>query len=260
MISAVSCAPPAISQSFASVKFFPRNSLIPVFPADPSAHKMKIGNIPGKKDMRASLGGLIPVAETMNGKAQLSSAASVQFGIHPAGQAEIISMEYYVEYFIIDAEVKGNWNIRTLMGHTSHHLSDTEYEKSRLSGPFNYSRDYAAAYAVYLKDDKLFYAGANFGYVFHLEGKEKKRWQFQLGGEKILYRWYKLHAYTALDSRWFQEAGFQFANHYQIGLLFSEITPRKLRVAYQFRHGLDERGQFFPEHYREHLILFMIDL
>lgn len=248
----------AAAQSFV---IFPKDPLISVFPADPSAHRMKIGNIPGKKDMRASLGGVIPLATISNRRWQLSSAASVQFGIHPSGQAEIVSMEYYVDYAVLDYAISNQYFLRALVGHTSHHLSDTEFEKRQLSQSLNYSRDYVAAYAIYTRPSgQLFYAGANFGYVFHLEGKEKKRWQWHFGGETVLFQWSKMEWYTSFDSRWYQEAGFQFANHYQFGTKHRWAHGRTIRAAYQFRHGLDERGQFFPGHYREHLILVMVDL
>lgn len=162
------------SQSMRDLVFFPASTKIPVFPADPMAHRMKIGNIPGSKDMRASLGGIIPVVETQDRKLRLSTAASVQFGIHPSGQAEIVSLEFYLDYIILDYALAQFVYLRTLLGHTSHHLSDTEFEKRQLGQTVNYSRDYTAIYGIYSNDRTLLYGGANFGYVFHLEGKESK--------------------------------------------------------------------------------------
>ena len=248
------------SQAIKDPVFFPKHSNIPVFSADPAAHRMKIGNIPGTKDMRASLGGIIPLVETRGHKIQLSSGASVQFGIHPAGQAEIVSMEFYLDYIIIDYALAQDIYLRTLLGHTSHHLSDTEFEDRLLVHAVNYSRDYAAFYGIYSTDQTLLYGGANFGHVFHLEGKETKRWQFHFGGEHQWIKWKNCHVYTAADSRWFQEAGFQFANTYQCGIRVPGNGIRAFRTAYQFRHGLDERGQFFPHHYSEHTIMLMVDL
>jgi hypothetical protein len=240
--------------------FFPVTASIPAFSADPTAHRMKIGNIPGSKDMRASLGGVIPVVETRDRKLQVSTAASVQFGIHPSGQAEIVSMEFYLDYVILDYALAQHVYLRSLLGHTSHHLSDTEFEKRELTDAVNYSRDYTALYGVYSNDRTLLYGGANFGYVFHLEGKESKRWQLHFGGEQILTKWKSIHPYIAADSRWFQEASFQFANTYQCGIHVPGNGTRSFRATYQFRHGLDERGQFFPHHYSEHIVLFVIDL
>lgn len=246
------------SQSMPNFVFFPASTKMPVFAADPMAHRMKIGNIPGSKDMRASLGGIIPVAETR--KLQLSTAASVQFGIHPSGQAEIVSMEFYLDYVILDYALAQHVYLRSLLGHTSHHLSDTEFEKRELTDAVNYSRDYTALYGVYSNDRTLLYGGANFGYVFHLEGKESKRWQLHFGGEQILIKWKSIHPYMAADSRWFQEAGFQFANTYQFGIRLAADGIRTFRTGYQFRHGIDERGQFFPKHSKQHLMFILVDL
>lgn len=249
------------AQFLSCVKFLPKETFFQVFPADEIAHRMKIGNIVGKKDMLASLGGVISVAQTADKKLLLSSAASVQFGVHPAGQAQIVSMEFYVDYLILEADLPRDFYFRTLLGHTSHHLSDTEYEKLKLTQSVNYSRDYAAAYAIYSNaEKKLFYAGSNFGYVFHLVGKEKKRWQFHFGGEQVIKRWSNVQAYLAADSKWFQEAGFQFANIYQAGLKFPNGGLQAVRAAYQFRHGLDMRGQFYPRHRSEHAVVLMIDM
>lgn len=248
------------SQSLRDLVFFPASTKIPVFPADPTAHRMKIGNIPGSKDMRASLGGIIPVVETQDRKLRLSTAASVQFGIHPSGQAEIVSLEFYLDYIIVDYALAQYVYLRTLLGHTSHHLSDTEFEKRQLVHTINYSRDYTAIYGIYSTDRTLMYAGANFGYVFHLEGKETKPWQFHFGGEHTLIKWKSYRVYAATDSRWFQEAGFQFANTYQFGIRVPGNGIRSFGTAYQFRHGLDERGQFFPHHHSEQLVLFFVDL
>lgn len=248
------------SQSMRGLVFFPAPTKIPVFSADPTVHRMKIGNIPGSKDMRASLGGIIPVVETQDSKLRLSTAASVQFGIHPSGQAEIVSLEFYLDYIILDYSLAQYVYLRTLLGHTSHHLSDTEFEKRQLSQTVNYSRDYTAIYGIYSHDRTLLYGGTNFGYVFHLEGKESKRWQFHFGVEQLLLKWNVFHFYSAADSRWFQEAGFHFANTYQFGIRLPADGIRMFRTGYQFRHGIDERGQFFPNHSKQHLMFILVDL
>ena len=255
---------PLASQIVPEAELFPQYKLVPTFPADPTSHKMKAENIMGKKDIRAALGGYLPVlgVQLLGRNLELSTGASVFFDVHPNGSAQIVSSEFYIDFMVVDFHFLPEWSARALAGHTSHHLSDNTYEKLGLQESVNYSRDYVGAFLIHsVKDYSLVYAGINYGYIFHFSGDDHKPWRFQLGGERTLFHVVpKLSAYIAVDFKLYQEYGYEFANAYQLGTKIPSGSLRLFRLAYQFRHGVDERGQFFPKHRTLHTIGIIVEL
>jgi len=252
-----------LGQVVQSLSFFPSTKWVTAFAADPTAHRIKSENIIGSKDTRNSLGATIPVcqASILGKTAQLSAAGSVHFDVHPSGSAQVVSTEFYVDFGVVDIMVDSNMYIRTLAGHTSHHLSDNWYEKLQLTESVNYSRDYVGLSVIYSSHKFMAYAGANFGYIFHLDGHDGQRWHFQAGGEIELLRLNPIaRAYCAVDFKCYQEAGFEFGNVYQVGVKIPMQFTHMVRIAYQFRHGIDERGQFFPKHRQIHTIGIIVEL
>lgn len=239
-------------------ELLPESKLISELPADPVSHRFKLENILITKNLRSSLGVTIPVVGNKN--LQLVTGASVQFEVHPNGQAQIVSTEFYVDYFLIDVRWSNFLRTRLGIGHTSHHLSDNWYEKLQRTESVNYSRDYVKGLAV-LADERWFvYGGFNYGFVFHLENGHSKRWHWQCGGEWMPTTVSEsIEIYAAVDVQCFQETDFETMNNYQAGLKFSKAF-RNVRTFYNFRHGIDERGQFFPRHRALHSVGVSVEI
>ncbi|MBI2428180.1 MAG: DUF1207 domain-containing protein [Ignavibacteriales bacterium] len=237
---------------FDHVRLFPDTQFVPTFPADGNAHQMRIETIEFTRTMRASMGTLFPLLEfdLFGITAQAGIGASVHFEVRPMGQAHIVSDEYYIDYLILDLPIVQHYFIRFAGGHTSHHLSDNWYERLQLSTAFHYARDYVKLFGVYSDQNGfLLYAGANYGYIVTIKQRVAKPWNFQAGGEAEIVKIFDvLYLFYAFDGKIKQEAGFAATMTHQLGAKFSARNTRNLRIAFQYRHGLDERGQFFPQH------------
>lgn len=234
------------------VYLFPDTQFVPTFTADGTAHQMRIETIEFTRNMRASMGTMFPLVDIdlFDVTVQAGVGASVHFEVRPMGQAHIVSDEYFVDYLILDVPVAKNYFMRFAGGHTSHHLSDNWYERLHLSEAFHYSRDYVKLFGVYSnRHGFLLYAGVNYGYIVTIKQRIAKPWNFQAGAEAELTEIFDvLRLFYAFDGKMKQEAGFAATLSHQLGTKFIFSSARNLRIAFQYRHGLDERGQFFPHH------------
>jgi hypothetical protein len=237
---------------FDCLQLFPDTQYVPVFSADGTAHLMSLETLELTRKFKASMGTLFPVADInlFGIVSQLSAGGSVHFEVRHAGQAHIVSDEYYIDYVIIDIPLAQKYFLRIAGGHTSHHLSDNWYEELHLSSAFHYARDYVKLFCVYHAANSLFfYAGVNYGYIVTIKQRITKPWHLQAGGEVCITRmWDVVQLYYAGDVKMRQEADFAATISHQIGFKFTSDNARNLRAAFQLRYGLDERGQFFPQH------------
>ena len=232
--------------------FFPDSTYIHTVSADQYAHQMKIENILISKNIVSSMGGVFPVFnfDLPGTTVQASLGTSVHFEVRPQGQAHVVSTDFYIDYLILDVPLRHDFFYRFVTGHTSHHLSDNWYEKLNYTHAIHYSRDYIQSFLMYSHPDIcLASLGADYAYVFHLAGKESKRWKIDLSLERM---WGHLSEsivlFSSINVKLHQEAGFASSNAYQLGIEMPMQYGKRLRIAYQLRHGLDERGQFFPNH------------
>ncbi len=246
------------------IHFFPETKMTGVFSTDEYAHQMKFENILFSKDFVSSLGGVFPLfnLDVFGTTAQGSLGSSVHFEVRPNGQAHVVSTDFYVDYLILDFDLRNNYYLQFVTGHTSHHLSDNWFERLQLTKAVHYSRDYVECSLIYsVPNDISLTARINYGYKFHLEGKENKRWMFLFAGEKEFWHFSEtIRAYAGFDLKLREEANFTSSNAYQLGIKMPMRTNHLLRIAYQYRHGLDERGQFFPQHISRHTIGLYIEV
>ena len=252
------------AQSITGITLFPDEEFIRSFSADARAHRMSVENILFSKDLRASMGAKVPVfGINLDGTtAQTSLGASVHFELHPVGQAQIVSNDYYIDFLILDVLLMKGHFARFVMGHTSHHLSDNWYERLQFSTSVRYSRDYVKVFYIYDCDRaSQYYLGVDYAYIFTIGQKIAKPWTFQAGGEIELAKIYdSIRLYGAADSKIRQESQFAATTTVQIGAKMPMRQFQSIRLAYQYRFGLDERGQFFPQHRRLHTIGLYINV
>ncbi len=239
------------AQSSTAVQWFPDSTFVSAFTADAHAHRTEAENILISKNIRASMGTMIPflTADLFNTSVQASVGASVHFELHPVGQAQIVTNDYYIDFLTVDIPVQRYLFTRWVIGHTSHHFSDNWYERLKLNTSVRYSRDYMKLYTIYEQDrNTQWYLGADYAYVFTVGRKISKPWIFQTGGIVPLLEFGSSVLYAAADCKVHQEAGFAATNTAQFGMMLPMQHGRVVRLFLQHRSGLDERGQFFPEH------------
>lgn len=253
------------AQFIERIHFFPETTYVSPFAADGHAHRVNVENILFTKNVRATMGGMFPIfdVDLFGSITQASISGSIHFELNPYGQAHVISNDYYVDFITLDVPLKGQYFVQGTAGHTSHHLSDNWYERLKLTSAIRYSRDYLKLFLIRETGmNDQFYIGADYAYIFTVNGQRiSKRWNFQIGGKISLVELYnKIILYGAVDCKVRQEADFAATNTVQIGIATPMQHGKVLRISYQFRTGLDERGQFYPQHRMLNTIGFAIEL
>ena len=245
------------------ITIFPDRKFVETFSADYYAHQVKVESILFTKNFLSSLGGVFPMVNfhLLGTPAQASVASSVHFEVRPMGQAHVVSTDFYVDYLILDMDLRNDYILRFVTGHTSHHLSDNWYERLQLTQALHYSRDYVELSLIYAVPETIsLFAGANYGYIFHLTGKENKKWMFHAGGEKEFGPLFEtMVLFAGVDIKLRQEANFASSHAVQFGVKVP-MPHHPMKIAYQFRNGMDERGQFFGEHISRHTIGLYIEV
>ena len=252
------------AQFIERIHFFPATTYVSPFAADGQAHRVNVENILFSKNVRTTLGGNFPIAniDLFGTTTQASISGSIHFELNPNGQANVISNDYYVDFVTLDVPIAEGYFAQALAGHTSHHLSDNWYERLQRTSAIRYSRDYVKLFFIReIGVNDQFYAGANYAYIFTVNGlRINKRWTFQTGGKISLAELYtNITLYAAADCKVREEADFAATNTLQVGIVTPMQHEKMLRVSYQFRTGLDERGQFFPQHRILHTVGFAIE-
>jgi hypothetical protein len=226
---------------------------------------VNVENILFTKNVRATMGGMFPMVniDLFETTIQAAISGSIHFELSPYGQAHIISNDYYVDYVTVSVPLTKQYFAQGIAGHTSHHLSDNWYERLKLTSAIRYSRDYIKLFLVREADmNDQFYFGADYAYIFTVNGRRiNKRWTVQTGGKISLADLYtNITLYVAADCKIRQEANFAATNTIQFGVATPMQQGKILRISYQFRTGLDERGQFYPQHRMLNTVGFTIEL
>lgn len=234
-----------------ALSFFPETTLVRTFTAAPHTNRMSALNLLGSKDLLTSIGGQFPIVGWEAGGIpfQAALAASVHFELHPQGQAQVVSDEYYIDFVTLDASLSEQWKMRWVAGHTSHHLSDNWFERLGYTQAVRYSRDYVKAFIIWQPERMQWYAGADYAHHFTIGTPNAHRWNVQTGFSADIYA-------LATDAVWYvagdlllrQEARSAATNTLQTGLRVPMRRNGILRFVLQYRTGVDDRGQFFPQH------------
>ena len=259
---------PCLLQSQALQKFelFPRQPIAPLFTADATAHRIGVTSINLSRRVSVSLGNLLPVANvTVYGQPLgIAVGGSIHAELEPDEMASLVTTDFFVDYLLVDIPFTPDWILRMGVGHSSHHLSDNWYELLQKTSSLTYSKDYSQLFVVRkIPAYNLFlYGGVTYAYAFIVNTEISPPWLLQCGGEKDLASYFDdmLSLYCAIDIKLRQEASFGATQSYQLGLQFKNNNERNLRLAYQFRSGLDERGQFYNERRSFHGVSLYVEL
>ena len=239
------------SQVLNRFEVLPQQKIVPVFTADATAHRLGVTAMSINRRVSVSLGNIVPIAdvEVYGQPLRIGVGASIHAEIEPDKKANLVTTDYIIDYALLDIPFANDWILRTGVGHASHHLSDDWYELLNKTSALKYSKDYVQLFVVKkIPEYNLFvYGGAIYTYNFIVNHEIHLPWMLQCGGEQVLASYVDnmLALYCALDMKVRQEASFASTQSYQFGVRIQNTTERTLRLAYQFRNGIDERGQFY---------------
>jgi hypothetical protein len=157
---------------------------------------------------------------------------------------EVQTVCFFVD-FPVEIKFSEKFSIRTGYGHYSAHLADDGIEALKIQ-PINYAKDYIPLFAAYNVSifNGWIYGGLRFD--TYTIPEQNKHWNFQFGGEFGNFEISNnIKFYGAIDIKIKSEAGWATTQSYQIGCKLIEIKSHTVRIAYTYRTGIEDRGQFY---------------
>jgi hypothetical protein len=246
---------------FPQIDFFPGKKIFPAFVADGLAHQLSLSNVTDNRDWIGAVGGSVPVVQL--GIRQIEMQASVAATVFSRlvkspGHLTVHTVDYKVD-FPIDVRFSA-LALRLALGHVSAHFADDGIEQLGEKS-IQYVRDYVSLAIV--RDIPMMggHVYASSDYNYNTAPVQHKQWLVQFGAEfgNISVEEYA-QIYGAVDIKIKEEVSWGSIQSYQIGVKLFERNNHGLRVAYTFRRGFEERGQFFDRRATVNLISIFIDL
>ena len=252
---------PLFGQDSLSVDLFPGGKIFPRFTADGMEHTVSLSKVTQNSDWIGTIGAVVPVAQVAGETYTVQAGLAVTtFNglIKPPGQLTVYTIDYRVD-FPLDARF-GPLALRVALGHISSHFADDGIE---LLGQHSVQviKDYVGAAASYDVPPIGGYLYGRTDYIYHIVPYRDRNWQFQFGGElgNLLVAGF-VRPYGAFDVKIKEQVAWGTTQSYQVGLRFYVKQNLPVRLAYTYRTGYDERGQFFDQREDFHIFGVYLDL
>lgn len=238
-----------------SMQWLPATHLIAARAGDATAHRIYIARVLNPNRNRdvdeyiGSMGGLFPVAALQYGKHKfMFSIASTLYTqiVRPPGNIEVETTDFFADVYL-DYRPSDRIAFRIGIGHTSQHLTDDAFEIMGFTRSVNYVRDYYHGYVHYTfpKAGVEVYGGAIWNHHLIIDSILAPRMLWQWGGEWAPVTINKIHApFLAMDGKFRGELNGGQSFQASIGWRTGDRYGRHLRVAWFYRTGYEERGQF----------------
>jgi hypothetical protein len=226
----------------------PEKKLVPSFTASGTQHRISYNEQLTRGIFIGSMGGIFPVADIRyhNLLCQISAASSIYTSLQNAGiKFKVTNVDFYVDIFF-DIPISEESVLRTGWGHTSHHLADDAIVPGL--SPINYARDYYELFFVHRIHalNGFVYGGLYWNYSFLINSNIGRKLLPEFGGESTIGTLYQsITIYTAIDFKFRGELHYGATQSYQIGIKSENQYFRAVRLAYTFRTGVEDRGQFY---------------
>jgi hypothetical protein len=229
--------------------FFPRQVLYPRILGDGTAQQMSINKDMQTRRWLGSIGGLQRVVQwNLNNLAiQLGVGASIKATlIKMPAVVQVVTVDFFVD-FPVEIQLSQSLFLKTGWGHFSGHFADDGLELLGLSS-VNYAKDYSP-FLVAWKLPQIggfVYGGARIDYYTIPE--YGKHWIVQGGIEGGNYLIIDgLRAYGTIDLKSRSEVAWGTTQSYQFGVKMLERDLQVVRVAYTYRTGIADQGQFYKQ-------------
>jgi hypothetical protein len=230
-------------------EFFPHEVLFPRFLADGTAQQMSLNKDLHTRRLFGSIGGLERVFQLH------TDYVTFQFGVGASVKGtfiktptvlQVVTADFFVD-FPIECRISKNLLFRTGWGHHSGHFADDGIEMLKLAS-VNYAKDYVPLFCAYMLDQigGFVYGGARLDYYTIPE--KGKNWILQWGAEGGNFPISNgVRVYGTFDIKSRSEVAWATTQSYQVGVKFLQRELNAVRIAYTFRTGIAEQGQFYTE-------------
>jgi hypothetical protein len=230
-----------------SKEWFPTESIFPKFLADGTAQGFSLNKNAYTKRWVGGIGGLLRFYQINydNLKIQIGLGATVYASlIRRPDVLDVQTAGFFVD-FPVEFRFSETFAVRTGYGHYSAHLVDDGIEALKLHS-INYAKDYFPVYAAYRFDERGSWIYGGFRFDTYTIPEYHKRWNIQAGIEGGNYKIVSgIKLYGAVDIKFKSEVAWATTQSYQVGLKLLEKGARAIRLAYTYRTGIEDRGQFY---------------
>jgi hypothetical protein len=238
---------------------------MPKLTANATEHGLSLAKILTRNHFWAGIGGRVPALGFKYGHiiGDLVLASTIYSQLdRKSGSIRVINTDFYV-----DVLLSMTWNEKTYVqigpGHTSQHLNDDAYEIFNLGHSINYVRDYVKLVVLQKSEfiHGFVYIAAYYHHTFKIPIPGNHIWLFDFGMDALNYQFSEFtSAYVAIDIKLRDEFRFGSTQSYQAGIKIKGASLSTVRIAYNYRTGYEERGQFFSQKIDLHTLGAYFDL
>lgn len=259
------CTTALFSGDFDSlITFLPKQKYVATFTANGNEHRISYNKLLNQKSLIGSMGGIFPMANIHLGEleAQLSIASSIYTFLNSAGlRFQVVNVDFFVDMYA-DVKFSPSATARIGWGHTSQHLVDDAFESLGYTKSINYARDFYQLFLIHQAPiiKGFVYAGTYYNYSFLIDKRIDGKFLWEAGSEFLNIPIYnKILFYSAVDIKLRSELVYGSTQSYQIGFKIQNELLSAIRIAYTYRTGIEERGQFYNQRNTYHTIGLFFD-
>ncbi len=246
------------------ITFLPKQKYVSTFTANGNEHRISYNKLLNRNSLIGSMGGIFPMANIHLGEldAQVSIASSIYTFLNSAGlRFQVVNVDFFVDMYV-DVKLSPLATARIGWGHTSQHLVDDAFESLGYTKSINYARDFYQFFLIHQVPliKGYFYSGTYYNYSFLIDKRIDGKFLWEAGSEFLNIPIYnKILFYSAVDIKLRSELAYGATQSYQIGFKVQNELLNSIRIAYTYRTGIEERGQFYNQRNNYHTIGMFFD-
>lgn len=247
-------------QSAAS-QWFPEKDLFPRRVADGQAPQLSLCKDLDSRRIIGSIGGIQRFYQsTMFGAPVQVGIGATVYGnfIRRPEVLDVVTVDFFVD-LPFDIQFTEKLAVRTGWGHYSAHLADDGIEALGHHS-INYAKDYIPVVVAYTLPPIGGFVYGGFRLDYFTIPERHGHWVLQCGSEfGNVCLAHGITAYGAFDIKSRQEISWGTTRSVQVGVRTLASGSHDLRIAYTFRTGAEERGQFYTEQTTVNLVGVFLD-
>ena len=246
------------------ITFLPKQQYVSTFTANGNEHRISYNKLMNRNSLIGSMGGIFPIANIQYKglDAQVSVASSIYTFLNSAGlRFQVVNVDFFVDMYA-DIKLSSATTTRIGWGHTSQHLVDDAFESLGYTKSVNYARDFYQLFIIHqLPLIKGFvYGGTYYNFSFLIDKRIDGKFLWEAGAEFLNTPIYgPINFYSAIDIKMRSELAYGTTQSFQIGIKVQDELLRAIRLAYTYRTGIEERGQFYNQRNTYHTIGMFFD-
>jgi hypothetical protein len=246
------------------ITFLPKQKYVSTFTANGNEHRISYNKLMNRNSLIGSMGGIFPAANIRYKEldAQVSIASSIYTFLNSAGiRFQVVNVDFFVDMYA-DIKLSSATTTRIGWGHTSQHLVDDAFESLGYTKSINYARDFYQLFFIHqIPFIKGFvYGGTYYNYSFLIEKRIDGEFLWEAGSEFLNCPLYgPIDFYSAIDFKLRSELAYGATQSYQIGIKVQNESLNTIRIAYTYRTGIEERGQFYNQRNQYHTVGMFFD-